>query len=425
MPYAGMARRAAGAVIPDQMQDLEMLHIHFGAGRLGLGLVVPFFQKTGSKTFILNRAVSGAKPTGSTALDPKRRNDLLRENPDKCYVIQEPGAQDARRRVVHYDGFFEYNDEDVEEIIRPIVEGYPPGHDCVVVTASLLTPENYRPVLQALASLAAMKKDRSGGPIFFVACENTFSAQEVLDHKNLCEMLPTELRGQVTCVAALVDRVCVGLEEAQEDSHPAVLVHAEEYGSLKLELTPETEPLATMLKGSEIEFTKHVAVEKQIKNWLLNGSHWLLALAAFQESGGDRDLKLNAFLQESPQRREYAESVMAEMREGVLAILRRQPEYAEFVRDVDADAYLKGAAHAILERFMSNEDPISRILARFQAPTSESPASVQAFSQRLADRVDEPISAYVEDKGMAPPAATQSIQSLVRLIASGTFINAA
>lgn len=402
-----------------------MLHIHFGAGRLGLGLVVPFFQTATSKTFILNRAVSGAKPTGSTALEPRRRNDLLLENPDKCYVIQEPGAQDAPRRVVHYDGFFEYGNDDIEEVVRPIVEGYAPQHDGVVVTASLLTAENYRPVVRALALLVAMKKDNPVGPIFLVACENTLSAHEVLDNDDICGMLPVTLQGQVTCVATLVDRVCVGLEEGQEGSHPVVLVHAEEYGSLKLELRPETEALAAMLEGSEIEFTKHVAVEKQIKNWLLNGSHWLLALAAFQESGGDRELKLNAFLRESPQRRQFAESVMAEMREGISVILRGQPEYAEFVRDVDPDVYLQGAADAILERFMSNEDPVTRILARFQAPTSESPTTVQAFSQRLADRVDEPMTAYVADKGVAPPAATQSIQSLVRLIASGTFINAA
>ena len=402
-----------------------MLHIHFGAGRLGLGLVVPFFQTAGSKTFILNRAVSGAKPTGDTALEPRRRNDLLLENPDRCYVIQEPGAQDAPRRVVHYDGFFEYGDDGVEEIVRLIVEHSTPQGNGVIVTASLLTAENYRPVLQALALLAGMNKNETLGRIFFVACENTFGANEVLDHPDLCSMLPAELRDHVNCVPALVDRVCVGLEEGHEGSHPIVLVHAEEYGSLKLELNPKTAELVEMLEGSQIEFTKNVAVEKQIKNWLLNGSHWLLALAAFQESGGDRELKLNHFLAESPERRRFAESVMAEMREGVSNILRREPEYAEFIRDVDPDVYLQGAAEAILKRFMSNEDPVTRILARFQAPTSKSPATVQAFSQRLADRVDEPITAYTEDKGVAPPAATQSIQSLVRLIASGTFINAA
>ncbi len=43
-----------------------MLHIHFGAGRLGLGLVAPFFQRPGSELHLLNRAVSGTNATGST-----------------------------------------------------------------------------------------------------------------------------------------------------------------------------------------------------------------------------------------------------------------------------------------------------------------------------------------------------------------------
>ena len=45
-----------------------MLHIHFGAGRLGLGLVAPFFQKPGSELYLLNRATSGSNPTGSAGL---------------------------------------------------------------------------------------------------------------------------------------------------------------------------------------------------------------------------------------------------------------------------------------------------------------------------------------------------------------------
>lgn len=54
-----------------------MLHIHFGTGRLGLGLVAPFFQSEGSELYLLNRSSSAKNPTGSTALEPSRRNELL------------------------------------------------------------------------------------------------------------------------------------------------------------------------------------------------------------------------------------------------------------------------------------------------------------------------------------------------------------
>ena len=203
-----------------------------------------------------------------------------------------------------------------------------------------------------------------------------------------------------------------------------MLVRVEQYGSLKFELSAKADELIKMLEGSRIEFGRHVAVEKQIKNWLLNGSHWLIALSAYHQSDANRSMKLNEFLSETPEREQFAASVMQEMREGIAAILHSQPQYADFVQDVDVDSYLRGAARAILKRFLTNEDPIVRILARFQAPSAESLTTLQAFSKRFAERVDEPIAAYEADTGAAPEAAMHSMHSLVRLIASGSFINA-
>lgn len=413
--------------LPDAIFRLggQMLHIHFGAGRLGLGLVVPFFQTGRSETFIVNRAVSAAKPTGSTALEPRRRNELLGGNPDRVYIVRQPAEEGVRRHAVHYDGFLEYGDDDVEDIIRSIVGGSRRHRDGVVVTASVIAAANYRPVLRALRVLAEMRARVDTGAIFLIACENTLSAPEIFADPELGEMISGEMRRHVTRVHALVDRVCIGLEEDREGPHPAAVVSTEEYGSLKLELRPETEGLAGLLGASRVEFTRHVATEKQIKSWLLNGSHWLLALEAFEESRGDKELRLNRFLKEKPERLRFAEAVLAEMSEGIAVILRRDPEHAGFVRDTDPEDYLRGSAEAILKRFLSSDDPMSRILARFQAPTPEAPASVQAFAKRFADRVEDPIAAYSDDKGAQPQAAMRSVNSLVRLIASGSYIDAA
>lgn len=400
-----------------------MLHIHFGTGRLGLGLVAPFFQTPGSELYLLNRSVSGSKATGSTAMTSERRNQLLQDQPEKSYIIQELGFGGDGRRVVHYDGFFTYDDENAERITKSIIDASKQKQQGVIVTASVLKVENYGAIVQALNVLAGMRKQGQLGPVFLVACENTVSANEVLAHPDLTGLISEEVLHQVVCVHALVDRMCVELEEDQQDGHPTVLVKVEQYGSLKLELSAEADELMELLDGSRIEFSRHVAVEKQIKSWLLNGSHWLIALAAYEESQGDRNLKLNEFLSEKPEREQFAASVLQEMREGVAAILRGQPQYAEFVGEVDIDDYLEQASKAILERFLTNEDPIVRILARFQAPSAESLTSIQAFSKRFGDRVDEPISAYEADRGSAPPAAMHSMHSLVRLIAAGSFIN--
>ena len=404
-----------------------MLHIHFGAGRLGLGLIVPFFQTANSKTFILNRAISSVRPTGDTALPARRRNDLLRDNSDRLYVLQQGNTGAAHRSTVHHDGFFEYGEggEDVGGIIRAIMGGSGRTDDPVVVTASLISAANYRPVLEALETLAAMRARNALGPVFLVTCENTLNAPELFEDPSLADAITETMRRHVTPVPALVDRVCIGLEEGREGSHPVVIVSTEEYGSLKLELSPATEALVPHLQGSGVEFTRYVAIEKQIKNWLLNGSHWLLALAAFQESHGDPELRLNHFLNRSPEKLRFAEEVMQEMHEGIAVILRREPEFADFVAEVDPDAYLKGATDAILARFLASDDPLSRILARFQAPTPERPDTVEAFRQRFAGRVVGPIAAYTEKRGSPPPAAAHSLECLNQLIASGTYINAA
>lgn len=327
--------------------------------------------------------------------------------------------------MVHYNGFFEYADDNIEGVIRSIIDGSRQHRDGIVVTASVIVAANYRPVLRALQVMAEMRARGATGAIFLVACENSLSAPDVFADPELGTMISEEMRQHVTCMHALVDRVCIGLEEGREGPHPVAVVSTEEYGSLKLELKPETEELASQLEASRVEFTRYVATEKQLKSWLLNGSHWLLALEAFEESHGDKELRLDQFLKEKPERLRFAEAVLAEMSEGIAAILRHEPEYADFVRDVDPEDYLRGSAKAILRRFLSSDDPLSRILARFQAPTPETPTSIQAFVKRFADRVQDPITAYSDNKGAPPHAAMRSVNSLVRLIASGSYINAA
>ncbi|MHC2017794.1 hypothetical protein ACYQOP_08030 [Methylobacterium sp. CM6247] len=324
-----------------------------------------------------------------------------------------------------YDAFHTYDEMTIGPRIHTIARDSAALRRGVVVTASVLKLENYGAVIEALNTLSEMKEAGEPiGPIFLVACENTVSAHAVLNGSDLdAVVMPSALR-QVVPVEALVDRMCVDLEEDTSGAHPMVCVRTEPYASLKLELTDRTEPLRKLCSGTDIVFSRHLDVEKQIKSWLLNGTHWLIALEAFRASGGDRAMKLNAFIAASPEHRRYAIAVMDEMREGVAILLRRDPAYATFVREVDVDAYLAGAATAILQRFFSTEDPITRILARFQAPTSGDITPIEAFSRRFADRINDPIGAYETEKGFVPPAAGRGLLSLLRLVESGTFIDA-
>ena len=267
-----------------------MLHIHFGTGRLGLGLVAPFFQKPGAELHLLNRAESGSKATGETRLDARRRNELLLHNPQKQYVIQSPSGtgcvqEKEVRETVHYNGFHPYTCDNIGQIMETILAGSAGKAQAVVVTASVLTAENYSAVVDALNVICETRDSgEMVGDVYLVACENTVSAEEVLQHRELCAKLLDSTKRHVRCVPALVDRMCVGIEEhpggAPPVVEPAVAVQAEDYGLLKLALTPQTEGLAEAVHGSRVEWSRHLNVEKEIKGWLLNGTHWLIALPA-------------------------------------------------------------------------------------------------------------------------------------------------
>lgn len=402
-----------------------MLHIHFGAGRLGLGLVVPLFQSSVTESVILNRAVSGANATGTTSLGASRRNELLRDHPERRYGLQILDGTETGAQPIRYTAFHTYDEDEISALARRIAEGSVAKRRGVVVTASVLKQENYPPVIAALNALAELREAGDPiGPIFLIACENTVSAHDVLHAPELTDHVTTATRRQVTPVAALVDRMCVELEEDRLETYPTVTVHTEPYASLKLALSPNTEILRDLCAGTQVGFSRHLDVEKEIKGWLLNGTHWLIALRAFQVSGGDRGMKLNEFIGASPEQRRHAIAVMDEMREGVALLLRRDPAYAAFVRDVDVDDYLAGAATAILQRFFSTEDPITRILARFQAPPAGDASTIEAFSRRFADRINGPLGAYEAEKGVLPLAISRSLLSLLHLVESGTFIDA-
>jgi hypothetical protein len=326
-------------------------------------------------------------------------------------------------RQVRYDRFETYDEDTVEATIASILAASSGAAKGVVVTASLVQAANYAAVIQTLNYLSSERlAGAQVGRIFFVACENILSAEEVLSDAAFSNLVSPETRAEVTCVRALVDRLCVGIEETKTEHGPIVVARAEMYGSLKLELSDETEVLRDLCKGSRVEFSRHVDVERKIKTWLLNGSHWLLALAALEASHGRQELNLNQYLTASAENAAFAVQVMNEMREGVGIILRTEPQYAAFARDVEVDEYLDGAASAILKRFFETEDPITRILSRFRAPTPEAFTTIEAFSKRFADKVGEPIRAYEHAKGVAPPAASHSLFSMLQLVASGTFI---
>jgi len=66
------------------------------------------------------------------------------------YIVQQSAEEGVQRHMVHYNGFFEYADDNIEGVIRSIIDGSRQHRDGIVVTASVIVAANYRPVLRAL-----------------------------------------------------------------------------------------------------------------------------------------------------------------------------------------------------------------------------------------------------------------------------------
>src|SRR5438094_6971435 len=80
---------------------VEYTHIHFGAGQLGLGLIVPLSKKAGNKIMVLN-------PTGN-----KKRESIYKLlNKTKKYIIEPDKEQ------ITIDGFHLFSEHVKDKFLQ-------------------------------------------------------------------------------------------------------------------------------------------------------------------------------------------------------------------------------------------------------------------------------------------------------------------
>lgn len=441
-----------------------MLHIHFGCGRLGLGLIAPYMRTADSELVLFNRSPSDSpsaqagwlvdRPSQAfdsppaegdlvTPTDAVGRNALLADGANRgdgeppYYLISHSNGHDQRGRSrVRYNRFFTYGD-DIDTLIHNVLEQSCQKHKGVIVSSALMQVQHYAGVVRALNVLrganemsgpaahndATQVQEKRIGRLYFVACENMFDTADVLADEAFADMLGTPGQRPIHCVTALVDRICSRMDRCMEDGRERLLVSTESYGKLTLHEESGQTALAEMLAGSKVTFSKHLQTEREIKVWLLNGSHLLIALTAFRETNGDMDLKLNEFIADSTMHRYFAGEIITEMRDGVEAVLQSDPTYASFLHDVDITAYLDETAACILSRFAHNEDSVIRILNRFRAPAEDDIFAVQTFVSILLRKIERPLHAYAEKFGVPPKASTEALVNVLRLQASATYAN--
>src|SRR5262245_26668871 len=88
-----------------------MLHIHFGAGRLGLGFSTWLFSKAGAECFVVNRSSHDDSSTPPDQISKRRRNELLR----RCiYAVSDSAMFDRSAQdpveYVGFEAFIEYSE---------------------------------------------------------------------------------------------------------------------------------------------------------------------------------------------------------------------------------------------------------------------------------------------------------------------------
>ncbi|MGI4856649.1 MAG: hypothetical protein ACRYHA_06955 [Janthinobacterium lividum] len=430
-----------------------------------MGLIAPYMRTADSELVLFNRGAPGSPSAKAawpvdtpsqtfdsplTEPDPVMpaatavRNALLADGASRAdgeapyYLVAHSDGHDQRvRHRVRYNRFFTYGD-DIDTLIGKVLEQSRQKHKGVIVSGALMQVRHYAGVVRALNVLrganetsdpaahdddATQVPEKRIGRLYFVACENMFSAADVLADKAFAEMLGTPGQRPIHCVTALVDRICSRMDRCMANGRERLLVTTESYGKLTLHEHGDQTTLAEMLAGSKVTFSKHLETEREIKGWLLNGSHLLIALTAFRETKGDMDLKLNEFIADSTMHRYFAGEIITEMRDGVEAILESDPTYASFRHDVDISAYLDKAAACILSRFAHNEDSVTRILKRFRAPTEDDLLAVQTFVGILLRKIERPLHAYAEKFGVPPKASTEALVNVLRLQASATYAN--
>lgn len=189
-----------------------MKHLHFGAGRLGLGLVATMAHEAGLTTIIYNRETTASKAKSGDEISPKRRNELLSQKPRFVSSTLDPIKPNATK--ISFKEFRTYNSESSpDEFAQPLSTNEP-----WLVTASLIAPEAYDFPAAVVAEAAKARMEMGiAAPIYLMAFENEFKTDlfeakvKEATERNHPEIDQAAL--PVVGVNIMADRICTSLDE--------------------------------------------------------------------------------------------------------------------------------------------------------------------------------------------------------------------
>lgn len=228
---------------------VPIVHIHFGPGKLGLGLLVWAGLQAGFDVHVLARP--GSVVTPDTALELQIRP----EHGDDIWVSLPIASQCQAKDVV-----------DVPPEVRAAIDGAP---DLLVTTA--VTTEGLQAVAPLIMDLLEARSGREGVKTTFIAGEN--------DPGPKYPQLVDEFeRLGVDCRRTMVNRLC--FEPAELKREGARVIRADGLTEWLIEGQPDTPVLAALAKLEHVRFVPDVEPFEVRKRWLVNGGHLALAILA-------------------------------------------------------------------------------------------------------------------------------------------------
>jgi len=341
------AREEAGnieeAVAADTATVETKLHVHFGAGRLGMGLVVPAIAATGVPFAVVQR--------------PKKRWQELWMSPhelDELDLCINDGVVAHRVRVV--------NSNDMPDFLPPQTLVFGGADEETKQLAGRATTLSCSLGAAMAKVMAPLLKDLPKVPIqeqpVLYCCEN--------DHAAVARLSRT-LAGRVRVVDCMVDRVCTGRRITKQGVH----VDAEPWKGAIVVLEPGLENVPF---SDEIAVVPRTDREAQYlserKFSLVNGMHTVLAFMTLGRNFdphalGEREYLLSKYSRMSPDEQRRVEAWRAARVAKLIAEFGTKnlmTWHGAETREEAWDALLEYSDEVLHERFSKVDDVVSRVL---------------------------------------------------------------
>jgi len=345
------------------------VHVHFGAGKLGLGLVVPAVSESSTRFVVLQR------PSADWATLADRHPDTV-----PLLVNGEEAVEGGLKLITQVDiDAAAAEGKSVLDLVLASSEGR--GHllltsDPAVGAALAAGATSFscalggviNQVLQPL--LGELPFRRNGARPTLYACENDLDS---------VKELAGALKRRVDVVPCMVDRICSSREVVADDGQPRIEVEAENHPGQIVLLEETSQDLDELpLDGDTVQVPETEEVADYLfvqKKRLVNSMHTVLAFSTLVDHDANRDSLFHweQALPELPLLN-YAEApvevqdrIWAWAVAQILVLMKEQgvdlmTEANESSSEDDLVQHMLEVARTTLERFSSIEDTTTRVL---------------------------------------------------------------